>query len=124
VHRPFRPDQNYADRTDADTPAGRVFSRLSRLLEVRRSTPEFAGNDLVAFDAHVRSVVAFLRPGDGGFSVLVAANVADSAVEIEALTLSGLAPEALDLVTGSPVWLGAGVTLGAHGVRWLRVRTR
>nr|WP_082484971.1 amylosucrase [Microbacterium sp. Leaf151] len=124
VHRPFRPEQNYADRTDAATPAGRVFSRLSRLLAVRRATPEFAGNELVAFDAHVGSVVAFLRPGDGGFAVLVAANVADSAVEIDALTLSGLAPEALDLVTGDPVWLGAGVTLGAHGERWLRVRAR
>lgn len=124
VHRPFRPERDYADRTNADTPAGRVFSRLSRLLDVRRGTAEFAGNDLVAFDAHVRSVVAFLRPGDGGFAVLVAANVADSAVEIDALTLSGLAPEALDLVTGAPVWLGAGVTLRAHAVRWLRVRTR
>uniref|UniRef100_UPI0035944F2D alpha-amylase family protein n=1 Tax=Microbacterium sp. SORGH_AS_1204 TaxID=3041785 RepID=UPI0035944F2D len=124
VHRPFRPEGNYARRTDADTPAGRVFSRLTRLLAVRRSTPELAGNDLVAFDAHVRSVVAFLRPGEGGFAVLVAANVADSAVEIDALTLSGLAPEALDLITGAPVWLGAGVTLSAHDVRWLRVRTR
>jgi amylosucrase len=124
VHRPFRPEQNYTDRTDAATPAGRVFSRLSRLLAVRRSTPEFAGNELVAFDAHVGSVVAFVRPGDGGFAVLVAANVADSAVEVDAVTLSGLAPEALDLVTGAPVWLGAGVTLGAHDVRWLRVRTR
>jgi amylosucrase len=124
VHRPFRPEQNYVDRADAATPAGRVFSRLSRLLAVRRGTPEFAGNDLVAFDAHVRSVVAFLRPGKGGFAVLVAANVADSAVEIDALTLSGLVPEALDLVTGAPVWLGAGVTLGAHEVRWLRLRTR
>nr|WP_246383645.1 alpha-amylase family protein [Microbacterium proteolyticum] len=124
VHRPFRPEQNYADRTDAATPAGRVFSRLSRLLAVRRSTPEFAGNELVAFDARAGSVVAFLRPGDGGFAVLVAANVADSTVGVDALTLSGLAPEALDLVTGAPVWLGAGLTLGAHDVRWLRVRPR
>ncbi len=78
---PFRPAQAYAERTDATTPAGRVFSRLTRLLAVRRSTPEFAGNELIAFDARVPSVVAFLRPGDDGFSVLVIANVADSAVE-------------------------------------------
>lgn len=124
VHRPFRPEERYAQRTDADTPAGRVFSRLTRLLEVRRATPELGGNELVAFDARVRSVVAFLRPGESGFAVLVVANVADSAVEIDALTLSGLAPEALDLITGAPVWLGAGMTLAPHGVRWLRVRTR
>lgn len=124
VHRPARPAQNDVDRTDATTPAGRVFSRLSRLIDVRRSTPEFAGNELIAFDARVRSVVAFLRPGDGGFDVLVVANVADSSVEIDALTLSGLAPEALDLVAATPVWLGSGLTLPAHGVRWLRVRVR
>lgn len=124
VHRPFRPEGAYAERTDATTPAGRVFSRLTRLIDVRRSTPEFAGNELVAFDARVSSVVAFLRPGDHGFAVFVVANVADTAVEIDALTLSGLAPEALDIVTSHPVWLGAGLTVPAHGVRWLRVRLR
>lgn len=124
VHRPFHPAQNYADRADAGTPAGRVFSRLARLLAVRRSTPELAGNELIAFDAHVASVVAFVRPGDAGFDVLVMANVADSPVTIDALTLSGLRPEALDLVSGAPTWLGAGLPLAAHEVRWLRVRSR
>ncbi len=124
VHRPFRPERAYAERTDATTPAGRVFSRLTRLIDVRRATPEFAGNELIAFDARVPSVVAFLRPGDHGFAVFVLANVADTAVEIDALTLSGLAPEALDIVTAHPVWLGAGLTVAAHGVRWLRVRLR
>lgn len=124
VHRPFRPAQNYADRADAGTPAGRVFARLARLLAVRRSTPELAGNELIAFDAHVASVVAFVRPGDAGFDVLVMANVADSPVTIDALTLSGLRPEALDLVSGAPTWLGAGIPLAAHEVRWLRVRSR
>lgn len=124
VHRPFRPAQNYADRADAGTPAGRVFARLARLLAVRRSTPELAGNELIAFDAHVASVVAFVRPGDAGFDVVVMANVADSPVTVDALTLSGLRPEALDLVSGAPTWLGAGLPLAAHEVRWLRVRSR
>lgn len=124
VHRPFRPAQNYADRADAGTPAGRVFTRLARLLAVRRSTPELAGNELIAFDAHVASVVAFVRPGDAGFDVLVMANVADSPVTIDALTLSGLRPEALDLVSGAPTWLGADLPLAAHEVRWLRLRSR
>nr|WP_258027484.1 amylosucrase [Microbacterium sp. BH-3-3-3] len=124
VHRPFRPAQNYADRADAGTPAGRVFARLARLLAVRRSTPELAGNELIAFDAHVASIVAFVRPGDAGFDVVVMANVADSPVTVDALTLSGLRPEALDLVSGAPTWLGAGLPLAAHEVRWLRVRSR
>ena len=124
VHRPHRPEQNYADRTDATTPAGRVFSRLTRLIDVRRSTPELAGNELIAFDAHVDSVVAFLRPGDAGTAVLVLANVADHAVEIDALTLSGLEPDAIDLLADRPIPLAGGLTVPAHGVLWLRVGLR
>lgn len=124
VHRPHRPERNYADRTDATTPAGRVFSRLTRLIDVRRSTPELAGNELIAFDAHVDSVVAFLRPGHNGSAVLVLANVADHAVEIDALTLSGLEPDAFDLITDRPVALAGGLTVPAHGVLWLRVGMR
>ena len=124
VHRPHRPAQGYADRGDADTPAGRVFSRLTRLIEVRRSTPEFAGNELIPFDAHHDSVVGFLRPGEAGSSILVLANVGDHAVHITPLTLSGLAPDAVDIVTGSPTSLRAGRTLPAHGVAWLRVALR
>ncbi len=124
VHRPHRPEQNYADRTDATTPAGRVFARLTRLIDVRRGTPELAGNELIAFDAHVDAVVAFLRPGDAGAAVLVLANVADHAVEIDALTLSGLDPDAVDLIAGQSVALAGGLTLPAHGVLWLRVGMR
>jgi amylosucrase len=124
VHRPHRPEQNYADRTDASTSAGRVFAQLTRLIDVRRSTPELAGNDLIAFDAHVDSVVAFLRPGDAGAAVLVLANVADHAVEIGALTLSGLEPDAIDLVADAPVSVAGGLTVPAHGVLWLRVGMR
>lgn len=124
VHRPPRPAQNYDDRRDASTSAGRVFSRLSRLIAVRRSTPEFAGNALVAFDAHLASVVAFLRPGATGAMVLVLANVADVAVHIDALTMSGLSPDADDLIAGRTVGIAGGVDLPAHGVLWLRVTPR
>ncbi|KTS80769.1 amylosucrase [Microbacterium testaceum] len=124
VHRPFRPVQGYADRMDAGTPAGRIFARLTRLIDVRRATPEFAGNELIAFDAHHDSVVGFLRPGAAGSSVLVLANVGDHAVHIAPLTLSGLVPDAVDLVEGVKVSLRPGRTLPAHGVAWLRVALR
>lgn len=123
VHRPHRPDRDYADRTDATTPAGRVFSRLTRLIAVRRDTPELAGNTLVPFDAHVSSVVGFTRPGDGT-AVLVLANVGDHAVFVDAPTLSGLAPDATDLISGDAVGLAGGLDLPPHGVVWLRVTPR
>ncbi|MBM3714594.1 MAG: amylosucrase [Actinobacteria bacterium] len=123
VHRPHRPAQNYADRRDADTPAGRVFSRLARLIAVRRETPEFAGNTLIGFGTPVASVVGFLRPGVGS-AVLVLANVADGAVHVDALTLSGLEPDAVDLVSGEEVGVAGGLDIPAHGVLWLRVTLR
>ena len=49
VNRPFRPEVAYAARHDPATTAGRVFSRLHRLLQVRSETPELGGNDLIPF---------------------------------------------------------------------------
>ncbi|MEJ1092474.1 alpha-amylase family protein [Microbacterium istanbulense] len=124
VHRPRRPEANYAARFSADTPAGRVFARLTELIAVRQATPEFAGNELWAFHAHVDSVVGFTRPGTGGTHVLVLANVGDDPVWIDALTLSGWMPDAVDLMSGETGSLEAGLKIPAHGFWWLRVRER
>ena len=45
------PADAYARRDDPSTDAGRIHSRLRHLLDVRRRTPELAGNTLIAFDA-------------------------------------------------------------------------
>ncbi|MDN3495496.1 alpha-amylase family protein [Planococcus sp. APC 4015] len=123
VHRARRPAA-YDDRTDVSTVAGRVFRRFDELIVVRGSTPEFAGNELWPFDAHLDSVVAYVRPGRHGVHVLVLANVGDHPVPVDALTLSGFDPMAEDLVAGGLVDLTEGLTLGAHGFVWLRVTQR
>ncbi|MFG6490876.1 alpha-amylase family protein [Microbacterium sp. P03] len=121
VHRPRRSVARYAQRTDAATTAGRVFARMTELIAVRQATPEFAGNELIDFFTGIASVLSFQRPGVGGAGVLVLANVGDEPVHIDALTLSGFAGEAHDILTGSAIDLGAGVQLPAHGFAWLRV---
>lgn len=123
VHRPRRPAEAYAQRTDAATPAGRVFQRLSRLIGVRQTTPELAGNELIPFHTPFPSIVGFQRPGADRLAerVLVLANVGDSPVHLDDLTLSGFAREALDLVDGRPRDLDDGLALPAHGFVWLRV---
>ncbi|MBU4465576.1 MAG: alpha-amylase family protein [Actinobacteria bacterium] len=121
VHRPRRPAERYAQRTDAATPAGRVFARLVELIRARQSTPEFAGNELVDFSTGIPSVLSYQRPGPGSSHVLVLANVGDHSVHIDALTLSGFSPDARDVVTGAAVDLTDGVELAAHGFVWLRV---
>lgn len=123
VHRPHRPEHAYAHRTDPTTAAGRVFSRLTTLIASRRDAPELAGNDLWPFDAHDDHVVGFLRPGPSS-AILVLANVGDHPVEVAALTLSGMEPDAEDLMLGRPVSLRDGLLLAAHQVVWHRVRLR
>lgn len=120
VHRGNRPRDRYAEREDEETVAGRVFRRMTKLVSVRQSTPEFAGNELIGFRTRHPSVVGYQRPGDGA-EVLVLANVGDQAVEIDAVTFSGFAPEAFDLLGDRGVDLGAGLSLPAHGFVWLRV---
>ena len=120
VNRPRYPATLYAQRTDPSTDAGRIFARLRHLVEVRRRTPELAGNDLITFDTHNPHLVAYQRPGPGTL-VLVVANVADDPQHVDATTLSGLPASAEDLLAGDVVDLRGGLTVPAHGVVWLRV---
>lgn len=123
VHRPLRPAEAYGQRTDATTPAGRVFQRMTRLIEARQATPELGGNTLIPFRTPFPAVVAFQRPGDDALDdrILVLANVGDHPVHLDALTVSGFAPKAEDLVEGRAFDLRDGLDLPAHGFFWLRV---
>ncbi|OYC95142.1 alpha-amylase family protein [Microbacterium sp. Yaish 1] len=126
AHRPERPHERYEERRDGSTVPGRVFTRLRRLIDVRRQTPEFAGNELVPFHTSLAAVVGFTRPAadDAGGAVLVLANVGDEPATILSETLSGLEESASDLVHDCMVDLGRGLVLPAHASVWLRVRRR
>ena len=63
VHRPARPAERYAQRTDAATDAGRVYSGLTALIRARQGTPEFAGGELIGFDARHPSVLGIPAAG-------------------------------------------------------------
>ena len=120
VHRGNRPRDRYAQRDDPSTPAGRVYRRMTKLISVRQSTPEFAGNELIPFHTPHPSVVGYQRPGAAS-RVLVLANVGDTEVSIDPLTLSGFERAAFDLVHTSDVDLDDGLALPPHGFVWLRV---
>lgn len=123
VNRPRRPEELYARRHDPSTVAGRVYGRLSTLIEARKATPEFAGNALIPFHAPHPSIVGYQRPAqeDGMQRVLVLANVGDDPAVVDPVTLSGFERRARDVLTGSAVDLDDGLLLGAHKFVWLRV---
>ncbi|HET8896048.1 MAG TPA: alpha-amylase family protein [Protaetiibacter sp.] len=120
VHRPAKPVERYAQRTDAGTDAGRVYSGLTALIRARQGAPEFAGGELIGFDARHPSVLAFQRPGEVAV-ILVLANVGDDLALIDPLTLGGFAHAAVDVVSGDAVDLVHGVALEPHRFVWLRV---
>ena len=122
VHRPHYPADRYAHRGDPSTPEGAIFAGLRRMLDVRSSTAELAGNPLIGFNANNRHVLGYQRPGTGR-TVLVLANFADTAQHVSAETLSGFEPGATELLGGRPVSLADGVTLGAQEFMWLAVKS-
>lgn len=128
VNRPRYPAEAYAQRHDRSTPAGAVYTGLTRLIRVRRETPELAGGRLVPFDAKHPTVLGYQRPGatDGAPSapttVLCLANVGDAPATVDAPTLSGFAPDAHELITDRAVSLQRGIVLDPCHVAWLRVR--
>ncbi|MHA7188702.1 amylosucrase [Arthrobacter sp. MDT2-16] len=128
VGRPVYPAEAYAQRNDPTTHAGAVFTGLTRLIQVRKHTPEFAGGRLVPFHTRNPHVLGYQRPGrpdsrsdSRESTVVVFANFADTAQEITAETLSGLPESALELITGERELLRPGLTLEPHGVRWYRL---
>lgn len=120
VHRGNSPRDRYAQRGNLDTAAGRVFRRLTKLIAVRQSAPELAGNDLIGFRTPYTSVIGYQRPGETT-RVLVLANVGDREVRIDPLTLSGFERNAFDLIHDAELDLDEGIDLPAHGFVWLRV---
>ena len=111
-----RPAERYAAAADAATDAGRVYSGLTALIRARQATPEFAGGELIGFDARHPSVLAYQRPGADAV-ILVLANVGDDLALIDPLTLSGFGRRATDVVTGVGIDLGRGIALQPHGFR-------
>ncbi|MDQ1128382.1 amylosucrase [Microbacterium sp. SORGH_AS 888] len=123
VHRGERDVARYADRDDPGTVAGRVHSRLRALIAARQEAPELAGNVLLPFHTPHDAVVGFQRPGEAS-RVLVLANVGESAVTIDPLTLSGFESVAWDLIEREESDLSGGLALPPLGTVWLRVTPR
>ncbi|BAU32945.1 glycosidase [Microcella alkaliphila] len=122
--RPFYPAEKYASRHDPTTDAGRLYTMLTALIELRRRTPEFAGGALIGFDAKNPHVLGYQRPGvyEGmATRILCFANMADQPQTVTALTLSGQPPTGVDLITGERRSLRTDLTIPEHGIVWMRV---
>ena len=117
--RPWFPLDHYAQRGEATSSPGGVFHGMRRLIQVRRTTSEFAGNELVGFDTKNPHVLGYLRPGAHS-NVLVLINFADSAQQIASDVLSGMNGDATELLSGRRHPHAAELLLAPMAVVWLR----
>jgi amylosucrase len=118
VNRPARPAALYAARHDAATSAGQIYTRLSRLIALRKATPALGGGRIADFETGVASVLGYQRPGEQS-NVLVLANFGDSSCILPAPLFAAMPPRVEDLVSGEHMFLRNGLTLRAHQFVWL-----
>ena len=116
VHRPWRPEQRYAEAADPTTDAGRVYAAITALVELRRSWPDLAGNELVPFDAKNVHIAGFERG-----RLLVLANFAPNEQPIAPQVLQGLPGEAADVRHGGTRQLAEGLVLAPYELVVLQI---
>lgn len=124
VHRPQIDWQKVERRSDASTIEGRIYQRLHHLIEVRKSTPGFAGHALDVLTLGTDHVFGFVRT-HGDQRIVVLANFTEHGQSVAAneLRLYGLSYGFLDLITGRTVQIdGDEFYLEPYQVVWLAAR--
>ena len=123
MHRPIVDWQQMERRHDPHSVEGRIFSRMQRLIAVRKLLPEFSGeHPAEVLDAENDHVFAFLRY-NAHHRTLALVNVSDvtQAAAASLLEYAGVGTDPRDLVSGEPVRREADrVVLPPYGFCWLR----
>lgn len=118
VHRPAFDWQRAAQRSDAGSIPGKVFTSLQKLIAIRRGTPDFGDGPTLFFDTLNPHVLGFVR----NHRVLVLANFSDTPQTVKRDVLAAywhVPAEVVDLYTGQPVTLDEEHTLVAWTFQWL-----
>lgn len=122
VHRPRIDWEQMARRLDQTSIEGRIYTALRRLIELRKATKAFAGNDMRVINLGNDHVFAYVRSGRQSERVLVLANFSEHTQPIAAneVRLYGLSYHFRDLITGQELKLGDDpVVLAPYQVLWL-----
>ncbi|HSV85909.1 MAG TPA: alpha-amylase family glycosyl hydrolase [Levilinea sp.] len=120
VHRPAADWNKYARRSDENSMEGWVYTRLRKLIELRKSNPAFSGQETEIINIHNPHVFGYLRH-DGAQRVLVLCNFIEEAqsIDFNELRLYGLGYSFTDLVSGSPIAEGKNLVLEPYQFVWL-----
>jgi len=127
VHRPETDPAKMERRHDRATIEGRIYQDLRHLIELRKTTPAFAGNHMEVINLPTNQVFAYVRTAPvaiGGQRVLVLANFSEHTQPVAAneLRLYGLSYHFTDLIAGDELTLGdSPLVLEPYQVLWLAV---
>jgi len=121
VHRPAADWTKFARRADEDSIQGQVYTRLCRLIKLRKENPAFGGGETEIIDPGTPHVFGYARQFKGE-RVLVLASFTEREQRIEAntLRLHGLGYAFTDLVTGEQISSDADLTLEPYRFVWLK----
>jgi glycosidase len=122
VHRPAAGWDKIARRTDASSIEGRIYSKLRRLIGLRKENPAFAGGETQIIDTGNPHVFGYVRY-HGGQRVLVLASFTEQEQRIAAnkLRLHGLSYAFIDLVISEQIKSDEDLILGPYRFVWLKV---
>lgn len=121
VNRPPRPSALFKTRTDTDTVHGQIFTRLTRLIEIRKAAPEFDGGKVATVSTGNTHVLGYLRAAKQS-RLLCLANFDDDPQTLTAEIFAQIAATGKDLITNTDLDLTLGVRLQAHQTLWLRLK--
>jgi amylosucrase len=120
VHRPTADWDKIARRTDRNSIEGRIYTRLRRLIELRKENPAFANGETEIIGTGNPHVFGYVRRGEGQ-RVLVLACFTEQEQRIAAneLRLHGLSYAFTDLVTGEQITCDEDLNLEPYRFVWL-----
>jgi amylosucrase len=129
VHRPAADWKKIAQRSDTEKVEGQVYTRLRRLIELRKGTPAFSGGETEIINTGNPHVFGYVRlradgldDGDAKERVLVLANFVESEQLVQAneLRLHGLSYAFKELVTGEEITCDEDLVLAPYCFVWLK----
>ncbi len=121
VHRLTADWDRIARRTDVNSIEGRIYTRLRRLIVLRKESPAFGGGETEIIDTGNPHVLGYVRRYEGE-RILILASFSEGAQRIAAndLRLHGLGYAFTDLVTGEQISSDEDLVLEPYRFVWLK----
>jgi amylosucrase len=122
VHRPAADWDRIARCADESNIEGRIYSKLRRLIDLRKENPAFSVGETEIIDTGNPHIFGYVRHHDGQ-RVLVLASFTEQEQRIAAneLRVHGLSYTFTDLVTGEQITSNEDLTLEPYRFVWLNV---